>query len=185
MLWTTLFLFAAILTKTTSFLENNFTTVSELDLEKYQGHWYQVYAAPIDFTFQGYGKCITADYAILGPNNVSVLNSQVNRNDELEQISGYAFYKDVSKPGQISVTLEGVPFTAPYWVLHLGEVKNDEYQYSIVSVPLGPSLWVLARDISVFFSAYNDEVTKMLKDYGFNYVLVDQKYCKIQHLERN
>jgi lipocalin len=177
MFWSTLFIFAATIAKTTGLFENNFTTVPALDLEKYQGHWYQVYATPIDFTFQGYGKCITADYGILGPNNVSVLNSQLNKKGELEQISGYAFYKDISKPGQISVTLEGVPFVAPYWVLNLGEVKNNEYQYSIVSVPVGPSLWVLARNILEFFADYDEEVTSLLKHYDFNYVKVDQTSC--------
>jgi hypothetical protein len=53
---------------------NNFTTVSELDLNKYSGHWYQVYASPFDYVFQGYGKCITADYEIINSNNVSVLH---------------------------------------------------------------------------------------------------------------
>lgn len=153
---------------------SNLKTVSELDLPKYMGHWYQVYAAPIDFTFQGYGECITADYGITGPNNVSVLNSQYNRNHELEQISGYAFYKNITEPGQLSVVLEGVPVVAPYWVLKLGEVLDDMYQYSIISVPLGTSLWVLARDVKNFFNTYNEEVTTFLDEYNFYYVEVVQ-----------
>ena len=153
---------------------NNFTTVNELDLSKYTGHWFQVYAAPFDFTFQGYGKCITADYQITGTNNVSVLNAQYNINDEYEEISGYAFYKDVNEPGKLTVVLEGTPFPAPYWVLQLGEVVNDEYQYSIISVPNGPSLWVLARNISYFFKYDDYEVIKYLDEYNFNYVKVDQ-----------
>jgi len=114
------------------------------------GHWHQVYAAPFDYVFQGYGKCITADYQIIGSNNVSVLNAQLNKNDEYQQIKGYAFYKNFSEPGQLSVVLEGVGNVAPYWVLHLGNVIDDAYDYSIVSVPYGPSLWVLARDIEIF-----------------------------------
>jgi lipocalin len=152
----------------------NITTVSELDLTKYMGHWFQVYAAPFDYTFQGYGKCIAADYKILGENNVSVLNSQYNKNNEYEQISGYAFYKDTSKPGELSVILEGVPNVAPYWVLLLGEVEQDQYQYSIVSVPVGPSLWVLARDVVDFFKTYDDDVISFLDEYNYNYVKVDQ-----------
>ena len=153
---------------------NNFTTVTELDLSKYMGHWHQVYAAPFDYVFQGYGKCITADYEITGSNNVSVLNAQYNRNDEYEEIKGYAFYKNASEPGQLSVYLEGTPLIAPYWVLHLGEVDNNEYQYSIISVPHGPSLWVLARNVLKFFYLYDDEVKKILDKYQFKYVLVEQ-----------
>jgi lipocalin len=153
---------------------NKIIPVSELDLPKYMGHWFQVYAAPIDYTFQGYGKCMAADYKILGQNNVSVLNSQYNKKNEYEEISGYAFYKDASKPGELSVTLEGVPVVAPYWVLQLGKVVNDEYQYSIVSVPVGPSLWVLARDVNDFFQTYNDDVISFLDEHNFRYVKVEQ-----------
>jgi len=153
---------------------NNFTTVSELDLPKYMGHWYQVYAAPFDFTFQGYGKCITAAYEITGSNNVSVLNAQYNRDDEYEEIKGYAFYKNISEPGQLSVYLEGTPVIAPYWVLHLGDVENNEYQYSIISVPHGPSLWVLTRNVLKFFYLYDEEVKKILDEYSFKYIKVQQ-----------
>jgi lipocalin len=153
---------------------NNFTTVSELDLPKYMGHWYQVYAAPVDYIFQGYGKCITADYQITGSNNVSVLNAQYNVNNEYEDIKGYAFYKDINQPGQLSVVLDGVGLVAPYWVIKLGENVNNYYQYSVISVPEGPSLWVLARNVDNFFNLYNDEVTSFLDENKLNYIKVVQ-----------
>lgn len=168
------FLFILLQTFFFMVVSNNFTAVSELDLPKYMGHWYQVYAAPIDYTFQGYGKCMAAYYKILGENNVSVLNSQYNRKNKYEQIEGYAFYKDTSKPGELSVTLEGVPVVAPYWVVQLGKIINEEYQYSIVAVPVGPSLWVLARNVVDFFDNYDDDVIAFLDEYNFRYVKVEQ-----------
>ena len=153
---------------------NNLKTVSELNLTQYDGHWHQVYAAPFDYVFQGYGKCITADYKIIGENNVSVLNAQYNRNNEYEEIKGYAFYKNFNEPGQLSVALEGVSNVAPYWVLQLGDVVNNAYQYSIISVPMGPSLWVLARDILRFYNLYDEEVIKYLNTYNFTYIKVEQ-----------
>jgi len=138
------------------------------------GHWFQVYAAPFDYTFEGYGKCMTADYKILDTNNISVLNSKYKKKNVLQQISVYAYYKDLSKPGQLSVTLEGVPVVAPYWVLDLGKIVNNEYQYSIISVPVGPSLWVLARNVEEFFSLFNDDVVKFLDEYKFRYIKVEQ-----------
>ena len=138
------------------------------------GHWFQVYAAPFDYTFEGYGKCMNADYKILDTNNISVLNSKYKKKNVLQQISVYAYYKDLSKPGQLSVTLEGVPVVAPYWVLDLGKIVNNEYQYSIISVPVGPSLWVLARNVEEFFSLFNDDVVKFLDEYKFRYIKVEQ-----------
>jgi lipocalin len=61
-------------------------------------------------------KCITANYGALpGSENVSVLNSQLNRKGELETISGYAYYTNTSEPGKLTVHLDGTPVDAPYW----------------------------------------------------------------------
>lgn len=153
---------------------NNFTTVSYLDLTMYTGHWYQVYASPVDYVFQGYGKCITADYQITGSNNVSVLNAQYNIKNEYEEIKGYAFYKDVTQAGKLSVVLDGVGVVAPYWVIKLGEIVNNYYQYSIISVPEGPSLWVIARNTDDFFDLYDEEVKTFLDEYKLTYIKVVQ-----------
>jgi len=143
--------------------------VNELDVDKYLGNWYQVYGAPTNVIFQGYGTCLTAQYGVLENGDVSVLNSQINKNNELEQITGYAYYTNASEPGKLSVHLDGVPVDSPYWVVKLGEVVNDQYQYSIISVPSGISLWVLTRDIYNFYSKYDEEVKKYLDENKFKY----------------
>jgi len=149
-------------------------TVNELDLNKYLGNWYQVYGAPTNVIFQGNGECLTAQYGVLDNGYVSVLNSQINSDDELEQISGYAYYKNSSEPGKLTVHLDGVPTESPYWVVKLGEVIDDQYQYSIISVPSGISLWVLTRDIDNFYDKYDKEVKEYLDDNSFKYVTIVQ-----------
>jgi lysozyme C len=148
-------------------------TVEELDVSRYLGKWYQIYGAPTNVVFQGYGKCITADYGVLEDGSVSVVNSQVNMKNELEQISGYAYYKNISEPGKLTVHLDGVPVDSPYWVISLGEIKDDQYQYSVITTPSGVSLWVLARDIDSFFKNYDDEVVDFLEENQFKYVTID------------
>ena len=140
--------------------------VSALNVDSYLGHWKTVYQAPTNFIFQGYGTCVTADYGLLDNGYVSVLNTQTNKKNEIETISGYAYYKNVSEPGKLTVHLEGVPTDAPYWVVKLGEVIDDEYQYSIITTPSGISLWVLVRDIDTFYELYDDEVTDFLQEYN-------------------
>ena len=169
-----LFLFSRMINSQTLQGSKLLETVSDLDVNKYLGNWYQTYGAPTNVIFQGYGKCLTAQYGLLENENVSVLNSQLNTKNELEQISGYAYYTNTSEPGKLTVHLDGVPVDSPYWVVELGEVINEEYQYSIISVPNGPSLWVLARDISYFFKVDDYEVRKFLDEYSFNYIKVDQ-----------
>lgn len=152
-------------------------TVSQLDIQSYLGHWTLVYQSPTNWIFQGYGKCITADYGLLDNGNISVLNTQLNLKNETEQISGYGYCADISEPGKLTVHLDGTPEDAPYWVVQLGEVKNDQYQYTIVTSPSGISLWVLVRDIASFFDLYDVEVVDFLHKYGFVYRPVSQTNC--------
>ena len=155
-------------------LKANPQTISSIEVDKYLGYWYQIYGAPTNVIFQGYGKCITAEYGALDDGNISVLNSQLNKKDELEQISGYAYYTNSSEPGKLSVHLDGTPVDAPYWIVKLGESINEEYQYSIVTSPSGISLWVLVRDVYTFLENYDQEVTQYLDNNGYKYELIEQ-----------
>ena len=108
---------------------NVIITVPQLDVKNYLGHWLLVYQAPTNVIFQGYGTCITADYGLLDNGNVNVINTQIDKHNEIDQINGYGYYKNVSEPGKLTVHLDGVPVDSPYWVIKLGEVKNNQYQY--------------------------------------------------------
>ncbi len=152
-------------------------TITELDLNSYLGHWFQMYGAPTNAVFQGYGTCATADYGLLDNGQVSILNTQLNKNNEVEKINGYGYYTNVSEPGKLTVHLDGVPVDAPYWIVKLGEVVDDQYQYSIITTPSGISLWVLTRDIDRFNKLYSNEVTDFLDANNFKYVPIKQNNC--------
>ena len=111
-------------------------TVETLDLEKYQGRWYQIYGNNFDQLFEKFASCITADYTLVPNGNVTVLNSQYEDLNGIEQIKGYAYYSYNSDPkmypGELTVHLDGVPVDSPYWVVKLGEELNGQYQYSII-----------------------------------------------------
>ena len=152
-------------------------TVKELDVTKYLGHWSQIYGSPTNVIFQGYGECITADYGLLDNGYISVVNTQINSHDEVENINGYAYYKNVSQPGKLTVHLDGVPVDTPYWVVQLGEVVNKQYQYSIVTTASGISLWVLVRDVERFYKLYDTEVRAFLEEHKYKYVSIVQDEC--------
>lgn len=151
--------------------------ISHLNVNNYIGHWLQVYAAPTNVIFQGYGTCITADYGILDDGNISVLNTQLGKNKEIQQISGFAYYKNISEPGKLTVHLDGVPVESSYWIVKLGEVKDNQYQYTIITIPAGISLWVLVRNVNDFMNLYNEEIVKFLDEYNFRYIPVSQDDC--------
>jgi lipocalin len=154
-------------------------TVSELNVEQYTGRWYQVLGAPTNEIFQGYGTCLTADYGVLSNGSVSVLNSQLDKSGNLEQIAGYAYYKNASEPGKLTVYLQGTPFDGPYWVVKLGEVKDEQYQYSVITVPSKISLWVIARSVKEFYDEYAKTVTDYLDAQKYRYeTIVQDNTCK-------
>jgi lipocalin len=62
---------------------------------------------------------------------------------------------------------------APYWIVLLGEVKDEQYQYSIITTPSGVSLWVLVRDIDSFLEYYDEEVRQFLEDHNYKYVTIE------------
>lgn len=59
---------------------------------------------------------------------------------ELVEMTGHAYTKDASKPGQLTVHLDGVPVDGPYWVLAVGDeqgVRASSYLFFYVSSPVG------------------------------------------------
>lgn len=143
-----------------------YKAVDELDLDKYVGRWYEVYGDRFDMTFQGNGKCVEAFYKF-NDYNVSVLNTQQDKNNNLDSITGFAYYKEGDSGGYLTVQLEDLP-EAPYWVIELGPVYDNMYDYSIVSDNAQLSLFVLTRDVSRFKELYLDNVLSSLDDFGFN-----------------
>ena len=145
---------------------SEYSPVEFLDVEKYMGRWYQVYKNKFDMTFQGDGTCAVADYVYVRT-NITVLNSQIDSDGTVNQIRGFAFYQHDNSGGELTVTLDGVSRAAPYWVIELGPVINDLYQYAIVSDDKRISLFVLARNISEYYTKYDEQVQLSLKSFGF------------------
>lgn len=143
-----------------------YKAVDELDLNKYVNSWYQVYGDNFDKTFQGNGKCVKAFYK-LNDYNVSVLNTQLDKNDNSDSITGFAYYKEGDTGGYLTVQLKDLP-EAPYWIIELGPIYNDMYDYAIVSDNAKLSLFVLTRNVSRFYKEYDETVLNSLEDFGFN-----------------
>lgn len=165
------------------YITSSYTYVDELNLEEYDGTWYEVYKDILDETFQKGGSCVKAEYTLLNNNTrVGVVNTEILPNGTYDSIEGYAFYEEDNEGGELTVYLEGAPTLAPYWVIELGPIFNDKYDYAIVSDDKQITLFVLARDIDRFFKLYDDNVLQSLEDFGFTSKYnkpkkVNQTYC--------
>lgn len=159
-----------------------YTYVTELDLKKYQGTWYEVYDDIFDETFQKGGSCLRADYKLNNHGTIDVLNREVNKKNEIENITGKAYYDEGNSGGELTVDLNGAPYPAPYWVVELGPIIDDLYDYAIVSDNNQISLFVLARDVDKFLKLYDQTVLDSINDMGFTKFLnkpklVNQTNC--------
>ena len=158
--------FIFLLTYLVSVFSKEYEAVSELNINQYIGKWYQVYGDNFNKLFQGYGKCSTADYTLLSNGSLSVLNQQLDKNNKKDIIRGLAYYTGDNCCGYLTVDLNGVP-PAPYWVLELGPIYDDLYDYAIVSDDKAFSLYVLTRDVERFYKFYDSDVLTSLNEFGF------------------
>jgi apolipoprotein D and lipocalin family protein len=164
-------------------LGKEYKAVDDLNVDQYLGKWYEVYGDKIDNFFQKNAKCSTANYGLLENKNISVLNKQIDQNGHIDSITGVAFYKEGDCCGYLTVELKDLS-PAPYWVIELGPVVNNYYDYAIVSDDKALSLFVLCRNVTEFFTLYNDIVLESLKEFGFTKSwnspqIMDQTNCLV------
>ncbi|XP_071479461.1 apolipoprotein D-like [Diadema antillarum] len=139
-------------------------TVYDIDVNKYVGVWYQMYTDywADFFTGAGGAECITATYGKISDTNVTVRNAYKNRDGKSDIIEGFAYIPLPREPGKLLVELDGVPAASPYWIIKLGPIVNDQYEYSVVTDSRALSLFVLARDPATFDELYDAEVREYL-----------------------
>jgi apolipoprotein D and lipocalin family protein len=128
---------------TTAFTMNSqiLETVSNVDLKKYSGKWYEIASFPQPF--QKGCHCTTAEYTLTNRDYVIVEN-RCNRDSvtgKLSHVKGKAFVQKNSGNAKLKVQFFW-PFRAKYWIIDLA----DDYSYSVVSHPNRKYLWILSRE---------------------------------------
>ena len=147
-------------------IANSLSTV-DIDLNHYDGIWYQTYGDKfVSSTFEKDAYCVYANYTILNEHTVGVYNYERvgSPSGEVQDITGYAQATD--EPGQFMVYFTDT-LPSPYWIIKVGPVINNQYQYSVVSDPFMLGLYVLARDVDDYYALYDDEILKYLNTTGF------------------
>ena len=132
----------------------NVTPVSNFNLEKYLGKWYEI--ARLDHSFERGLTQVTADYSLRADGGVRVLNRGYSEKEaKWKEIEGKAYFVNQPDQGYLKVSFFG-PFYGSYVVFDL---DHDGYQHSLVSGPDKSILWILARSAEV-----DDELKKTLVD---------------------
>ncbi|MFH0895811.1 MAG: lipocalin family protein [Bacteroidota bacterium] len=137
-------------------------TVSNIDLQKYSGTWYEI--ARLPNSFEKGLKNITATYEIIDGSHVRVINKGVKENDgTVSTARGKAKIPNLKEPGKLKVTFFW-PFYGKYWVFHLDE---KDYQYALVGHPNRNYFWILARTPKIDETLYQS-LLKIAADNSFD-----------------
>lgn len=120
--------------------------VDELDLERYQGLWYEIARLPNSFQEQCLGE-VTARYTLRADGRVDVVN-RCTTEDGVASAEGLARRPDPGRPAALEVRF------APAWLSWLPAVWGDyqvialdeNYRWAMVGSPSREYLWILARE---------------------------------------
>ncbi len=136
--------------------------VSQVDVERYMGKWYQM--AANETSFNRDLVAVTAEYTLKENGDVSVYNRgyKGSFDGELDEITGTAKVVDSSTNAKLNVTFPGI-FNAPvpggnYWIYVLDEV---DYQYAAVADPIGVTLFILNRDPVIDEDLYQNILSEL------------------------
>jgi len=114
--------------------------VSEIDVDRYLGRWYEIARYPMAFENDLVG--VTADYTRVDERYIQVVNTgRVKTLDgEVKMAGGRSWVPDASAPGKWVVEYAPPRFVS-YWVIAV----DSEYRWAIVGEPRRRYLWILSR----------------------------------------
>lgn len=153
-----------------------------INVTAYLGRWFQTHASlTVKWTFELGANCVTADYGPTDVEGVVTVKNIVRPlfSDFLSiQINGFAVQNpdNSTARGALSVVLgpffndaSEVEFydSGSYWIIAVGPVIDDRYEWAVVSDRDQSSLYILARDPAQFKELYEEEVLAMCEDMGF------------------
>ncbi|MBY0555068.1 lipocalin family protein [bacterium] len=119
--------------------ETDPSVVSQIDLQKYSGKWYEIARKPTFFQ----RNCIrsTAEYQVIDDSSVSVYNVCYKADNSTSDIKGTAKIVDRNVPAKLKVKFN-IFAQGEYWVTEL----DPNYQWAVVSASKKSSLFILARE---------------------------------------
>lgn len=136
--------------------------IDQLDLNRYQGLWYEI--ARLPNSFEKKLDRVTATYSLRADGKVQVINKGylIKNPSRYKQVKGVAWVPDAKQPAKLKVRFFW-PFSGKYWVIEL----DKEYRYALVGDPSRKYLWILSRTKHLAPDIY-DHLLETAKSHGFN-----------------
>ncbi|WP_238544333.1 lipocalin family protein [Gloeocapsa sp. PCC 73106] len=123
-------------------------TVDFVDLERYDGLWYEVARTPN--IFQVGCSCVTATYEVIDDSSISIFNSCNRGGPRGPQITidGVGVVTNPETNAELEIFFEGSNFGEEYWILDLVEDPADpegDYTYAVIGDSDRDFLFIIAR----------------------------------------
>ena len=146
------------------------STVSNVEISKYAGKWYEI--ARLPNSFEKELDCVSATYSLITDSDkIKVLNEGRKSGTKMKSITGKAWVPDQKESGRLKVRFFW-PFAGDYYIIAL----DDNYQYALVGSPSRKFLWILSKVKSMDPNVY-DNYLSIASEKGFdtsNLILVNQ-----------
>lgn len=118
-------------------------TVTELDLTRYNGKFYEIAKIPNWFQKDCFSGTY-AEYSIQDDGDIKVVNTCFTQDGNRKQAIGVAWLVDQNHPGRLKVSF--MPFglklfAGDYWLMEL----EKNYEYALVGDPNRKYGWILSR----------------------------------------
>ncbi len=144
---------------------NELPIVQNVNLNKYQGLWYEVARLPAIFQ-QG---CVdsTANYTLNSDNTVTVINRCIVNGKTIESRGiakpNYRANQPGIYPGSLNVKFDSSPVAGEYNIIYL----DPNYQYVVVGTKDRNNLWILSREPTLNDNIYLNLI-ELSEKLGYN-----------------
>jgi apolipoprotein D and lipocalin family protein len=155
----TLFILTAILIFGVAFSQKVPNVVTNVDLNRYKGFWYEIARLP-NF-FERKLKCTSATYTLRADGKITVLNqgNYISDPQKTNSAEGVAWIPDKKYPAKLKVQFFW-PFSGDYWIMYL----DKDYRYVLVGDPSLKYLWILCREKKMEEPTYNMLLQKAIEN---------------------
>jgi apolipoprotein D and lipocalin family protein len=155
----TIFILFAIMIFSAASSQKVPTVVTNVDLNRYKGFWYEIARLP-NF-FERKLKCTSATYTLRDDGKITVLNAGNYISDPKKSTSsqGVAWIPDEKYPAKLKVQFFW-PFSGDYWIMYL----DKDYRYVLVGDPSLKYLWILCREKKMDEPTYNMLLQKAIEN---------------------
>ena len=137
--------------------------VSNFDLQRYQGVWYEI--ARLPHSFERDASDVRAEYILLPNQKVRVIN-RGKRNGQTIAIVGTATFEEDKNTGLLAVSFFR-PFYSTYKIIYL----DKDYTLAIVTGDTMDYVWILAREPHISAEKLSMCLRK-LDDWGYEVKLL-------------